>query len=82
MNEWNGTLLLLLRRIRLVIFVDRLYFPKSGDSLRKNAREGPSYAGLQAMGIVSIGCSSLLNHQIPCRRPTVNWQWSALIGAL
>ena len=38
-----------------LVFADHLYFPESGDSSRRNAREGPSYAGLQVLRVDGIG---------------------------
>ena len=35
-------------------FVNRLYFPKFDDLFRRNARESPNYAGLQALRVDGI----------------------------
>ena len=51
----TSILLLLFWGIRLLVFVAHLYFPKFGGSIRWNAREGPSYAGLQAICVVRVG---------------------------
>ena len=54
---------------QVACFVEHLYLPKSGASIRRNAREGPSYAGLQAMRVVCVGsgCTFInLTRVSPC----------------
>ena len=80
----------------MLVFVDHLYFPESGDFSSQNAREGPSYAGIQALCVDCLGMGggkggtplspptrSSLSEPPDSRwgRHEVNWRRSASIGA-